>query len=160
MTTAASPKDTRQRQNVGRIDHIVMAYASRENLARAREEFSQLLGVDDWEDLGDLDDVKLSIWISWKAGLELICPIGPGSFVDDHLAKHGEGFFEMVFGTADLASAMERVNRSGGRAIALDVVPPEPAVRQYAVTREAIVGEIGKINVLLGEFVLREPGRG
>jgi hypothetical protein len=148
-----------ERLNVGRIDHIVLVYANRDNLDRARGEFGALLGVDDWEDLGDLPDVKLRIWISWHAGLELICPTGPGSFADEHLAKHGEGFFSMVFGTADLGRAMERVDRNGGHATPLEAVPPPGAVRRYAVTREAVVGEIGRIPVLLGEFALRDPAR-
>lgn len=148
------------RLNVGRIDHIVLAYRDRERQARAREEFSRLLGVDDWEDLGEIDEVKLAIWISWQAGLELICPTGPGSFVDDHLAKHGEGFFSMVFGVEDLPAAMARVDENGGRAIALAATPPAGAVRRYAMTREAVVGEIGAIQVLLGEFSLRSPRGG
>lgn len=147
------------RLNVGRIDHIVLAYANRENLDRARGEFSALLGVEDWEDLGELPDVKLRIWISWQAGLELICPTGPGSFADEHLAKHGEGFFSMVFGTADLARAMQRVDRNGGHAVGLAAVPPPGALRRYAVTREAVVGEVGRIPVLLGEFALHEEQR-
>jgi 4-hydroxyphenylpyruvate dioxygenase-like putative hemolysin len=145
------------RLNVGRIDHIVLAYHDRASQARARDEFSRLLGVDDWEDLGELEDVKLAIWISWQAGLELICPTGPGSFADEHLARHGEGFFSMVFGVEDLPAAMKRVEESGGNAIPLEATPPAGAVRRYAVTREAIVGEIGAIPVLLGEFSLRRP---
>lgn len=148
------------RQNVGRIDHIVLAYRDRASQDRAREEFTRQLGVDDWEDLGDLDDVKLRIWISWQAGLELICPTGPGSFVDDHLARHGEGFFSMVFGVADLPSAMKRVEDGGGKSIPLAAVPPPGALRRYTVTREAVVGEIGRINVLLGEFALHASQRG
>lgn len=145
------------RLNVGRIDHIVLAYRDRASQARAREQFSRQLGVDDWEDLGEIDEVKLAIWISWQAGLELICPTGPGSFVDDHLARHGEGFFSMVFGVDDLPSAMKRVDEHGGHATPLDATPPAGAVRRYAVTREAIVGEVGAIQVLLGEFALRTP---
>ncbi|MEZ4331491.1 MAG: VOC family protein [Myxococcota bacterium] len=145
------------RLNVGRIDHIVLAYRDRASQARARDEFSRLLGVDDWEDLGEIEEVKLAIWISWQAGLELICPTGPGSFADEHLARHGEGFFSMVFGVEDLPAAMKRVEEGGGNAVPLAATPPAGAVRRYAVTREAIVGEIGAIPVLLGEFSLRRP---
>lgn len=143
------------RLNVGRIDHIVLAYRDRASQARARDEFSRLLGVDDWEDLGEIEEVKLAIWISWQAGLELICPTAPGSFADEHLARHGEGFFSMVFGVEDLPAAMKRVEEGGGNAIPLAATPPPGAIRRYAVTREAIVGEIGAIPVLLGEFSLR-----
>jgi len=147
--------DSADRLNVGRIDHIVLAYRDRESLDRVRSQFSTLLGVDDWEELGEIAEVRLHIWISWRAGLELICPTSEGSFIDEHLATHGEGFFSMVFGVADLQSAMTRVTHHGGDAIALLATPPKGALRRYAVTREAVVGEIGGIHVLLGEFSLR-----
>jgi 4-hydroxyphenylpyruvate dioxygenase-like putative hemolysin len=153
----AKDADSAERLNVGRIDHIVLAYQNRENLDKAREEFSALLGVEDWEDLGEIEEVRLQIWISWKAGLELICPTGAGSFVDEHLSSHGEGFFSMVFGVADLSRAMERVKDRGGNAVALAATPPDGAVRRYAVTREAVLGKVGGIEVLLGEFSLRHP---
>jgi Glyoxalase/Bleomycin resistance protein/Dioxygenase superfamily len=151
--------DTANRLNVGRIDHIVLAYRNRENLERARKQFSALLGVDDWEELGEIAEVRLYIWISWKAGLELICPTGDSSFIAEHLAAHGEGFFSMVFGVADLNRAMARVKDNGGDANALAATPPAGALRRYAVTREAVLGEVGGIQVLLGEFALRTSGR-
>ena len=144
-----------ERLNVGRIDHIVLAFENRANLDRERERLSALLGVDDWEELGEIEDAGLYIWISWHAGLELICPTRPGSLVEQHLATHGEGFFSMVFGVDDLESAMARVNENGGHAMPLAATTPAGALRHYAVTREAVVGEVGGINVLLGEFALR-----
>ena len=144
-----------ERLNVGRIDHIVLAYNDRASLDRARERLGALLGVDDWEELGEIAEVQLYIWISWQAGLELICPTGPGSFIERHLADHGEGFFSMVFGVEDLDRGIARVKENGGHAEALAATPPAGARRRYAVTREAVVGEVGGINVLLGEFALR-----
>lgn len=151
--------DTADRLNVGRVDHIVLAYRSRENLESARKQFSEQLGVDDWEELGEIAEVRLYIWISWTAGLELICPTGEGSFIAEHLAAHGEGFFSMVFGVADLNRAMARVKDAGGSADALVATPPAGALRRYAVTREAVLGEVGGIQVLLGEFSLRRSER-
>ena len=144
-----------ERENVGRIDHIVLAFENRENLDRERERLTALLGVDDWEELGEIENVGLYIWISWRAGLELICPTRPGSIAEEHLATHGEGFYSMVFGVQDLDAAIARVNDNGGEAFPLDATTPEGALRHYAVTREAVVGEVGGINVLLGEFALR-----
>ena len=147
-----------ERLNVGRIDHIVLAFQSRSNLDRERERLTALLGVDDWEELGEIENVGLYIWISWRAGLELICPTRPGSIVEDHLAARGEGFYSMVFGVEDLDAAIARVNENGGHAVPLDATTPAGALRHYEVTREAVVGEVGGINVLLGEFALpRKP---
>ena len=143
-----------ERLNVGRIDHIVLAYRDRSNLDRERARLTALLGVDDWEELGEIEDAGLYIWISWRAGLELICPTRPGSLVERHLETHGEGFFSMVFGVDDLDAAVARVNENGGHAVPLNATTPAGALRHYAVTREAVVGEVGGINVLVGEFAL------
>lgn len=148
-----------ERLNVGRIDHIVLAYVDRTNLDRARERLGALLGIDDWEELGEISEVRLHIWISWQAGLELICPTGPGSVIEQHLADHGEGFYSMVFGVEDLDRGIARVAENGGHAEPLVASTPAGALDRYAVTREAVVGEVGGINVLLGEFALHRQGR-
>ena len=154
MTARDPATEGLERLNVGRIDHIVLAFEDRSNLDRERARLTALLGVDDWEELGEIADAGLYIWISWHAGLELICPTRPGSIVEEHLAAHGEGFFSMVFGVGDLDAAVARVNENGGHAVPLEVTTPAGALRHYAVTREAVVGEVGGINVLLGEFAL------
>jgi hypothetical protein len=139
------------RRNVGTIDHIVLAYRSRESQEEARQEFHDLLGVDDWVDLGELPEFGIRILISWKGGLELLSPTRPGSLIDEHLAGRGEGFYSMVFGVANLDDSIDRLQRAGHSAYRLSPAPDE-VLRRLEVSREASIGEVGSIPVLIGEF--------
>ena len=143
--------ETNGRNNVGRIDHSVLIYRNRENQEKARQQFSLLLSIDDWVDYGEMKVEGVHPVVSWKAGLELIYPIREIPIFEQHLAKHGEGFYNFVFGVADLDHAIAHLMRNGRTVHPLGR-PPEGVFRVFEVAREATVGKVGDVNVTLGEF--------
>jgi 4-hydroxyphenylpyruvate dioxygenase-like putative hemolysin len=140
-----------ERRNVGRIDHIILLYASRESQERARQSFTAMLGIEDWDEVGEGSE-GIYILISWKSGIELICPTREVPAFQRHLATHGEGFYSLVFGVADLDQAMAHVKQLSGRAPYALGDPPPKVFERFDIAREAIVGELGGIRVMLGEF--------
>ena len=140
-----------ERRNVGRIDHIILLYGSRESQERARQSFTATLGIDDWDEVGEGSE-GIYILISWKSGIELICPTREVAAFQRHLATHGEGFYALVFGVADLEQAMAHVKQLSGRAPYALGDPPQQVLERFDIAREAIVGELGGIRVMLGEF--------
>ena len=140
-----------ERRNVGRIDHIILLYASRESQERARQSFTATLGIEDWDEVGEGSE-GIYILISWKSGIELICPTREVAAFQRHLATHGEGFYSLVFGVADLDRAMAHVKQLSGRAPYALGDPPQQVFERFDIAREAIVGELGGIRVMLGEF--------
>ena len=144
------------RQDAGRIHHIVLAYRDAARQLAARQRFTEILGIDDWVDLGVIEAGHVAVVVSWSSGLELLAPTGPGSILDDHLAAHGEGFYSLVFGVDDLEASVDRAKAAGTSVYRLPR-PPERAFERFTVAREAVLGEIGAIDVILGEFVT-QPG--
>ena len=138
------------RENAGRIDHIVLIYRTPESQEAARQEFSALLGIDDWDDLGEVYE-RLRVFVSWGSGIELIRPTKPDPTFDSHLARHGDGFYCVVFGVADLEKASAWIANLGSTPSPLPR-PPEAVFDTFEVAREASVGEVGGINLTLGEF--------
>ena len=143
------------RRNVGRIDHIILLYRNRDNQEEARKVFSLLLGIDDWDDVGEGSE-GIYIQISWKSGIELIAPTRSVPAFEKHLAKFGEGFYCMVFGVADLSAAVAQVERITGRAPIALGEPPPAVMTKFDVAAEAIVGVVGGARLMLGEFKLRD----
>lgn len=138
------------RHNVGRVDHVVLVYRNHENLKKAQQEFSTLLGIDDWDDFGEVFG-RVHMVASWQSGIELIFPTKPDPAFDQHLATRGEGFFSLIFGVADLEQAMAQILKQGGTAIA-HPHSPEQVYRTFEVAKEAVVGMVGGVNVTIGEF--------
>ena len=95
-------------QRRARIDHIISCI----EIARTRKarggSSTELLGIDDWDDVGEGDE-GIYILISWGSGIELICPTREVPAFEKHLAAHGEGFYSLVFGVADLDRATEHI---------------------------------------------------
>jgi len=150
-------QDTRVgRCNVGRIDHVLLLYRNRQNQDDARRKLTELLGIDDWDDVGDGDE-GIYIWISWKSGIELICPTREVPAFEKHLAAHGEGFYCLVFGVSDLDRAVENVKRVSGRSPHLLGAAPSKVYEKFDIAREAIVGTVAGIRLMLGEFAPKEP---
>ena len=85
------------RENVGRIDHIILIYKNEENQLKAKQQFTETLGIKDWQEVGQAEQ-GLSIIISWDSGIELVYPTDDNPAYQKHLEKHGEGFYGMVFG--------------------------------------------------------------
>jgi hypothetical protein len=148
---SSSAKHADERRNVGRLDHIILLYRNRENQESARQKFSALLGVDDWDEVGEGSE-GIYILISWKSGLELICPTREVAAFERHLAAHGEGFYCLVFGVADLGRAMEHIAKISGRAPYALGDPPSKVFEKFDIAREAVVGEVGGMRLMLGEF--------
>jgi hypothetical protein len=153
----ATVRDTVPRRNAGRIDHIILLYRTRESQEQARKSFTEMLGIDDWDDLGEASE-GLYILISWRSGLELVCPTRAVGTFERHLAAHGEGFYCLVFGVADLEQAVANVARLNGRAPRLLPDPPAKVLERFSVAREAVVGEVAGLRLMLGEFLPR-PGQ-
>lgn len=140
-----------ERRNVGRIDHILLLYRTRESQDDARRKLTELLGIDDWDEIGEGDE-GIYIWISWKSGIELVCPTREVLAFEKHLMTHGEGFYCLVFGVADLDQAIENVKRLSGRAPHPLGSAPAKVYEKFDIAREAIVGTIGGVRLMLGEF--------
>lgn len=138
------------RHNVGRVDHVALIYRNRDNLEKAKQEFTTLLGVTDWEDMGEVYG-RVHVVVSWQSGLELIFPTRPDPALDHHLATKGEGFFSLIFGVADLDEAVARVLKAGGIAHPHPDTPAQ-TFQTFEVAREAVLGQVGGINLTLGEF--------
>lgn len=139
------------RRNVGRVDHVILLYRNRENQERARQQFTTLLGIDDWQDVGEGGE-GIYILISWASGIELICPTRQVPTFERHLATHGEGFYCLVFGVASLEQAMAHIAQISGRAPRALGDPPRPVFDRFEVAREAFVGDVGGLRLMLGEF--------
>lgn len=139
------------RRNVGRIDHIILLYRNRENQEAARLKFTALLGIDDWDEVGAGEE-GIYIIISWSSGIELICPIREVPAFEKHLAAHGEGFYAMVFGVADLRQAMTQVKSVTGRSPYALGAAPAPVYQRFEIAAEAIVGDVCGMRLMLGEF--------
>lgn len=98
--------------NVGRVDHVAFAFSSTERQDQACKEFSELVGLDDWDEVL-APERNLRVLMSWGGCIELVAPTGPGSILDEFLAKNGEGFFSLVFGVEKLEDACAKVERLG-----------------------------------------------
>jgi hypothetical protein len=148
---AAGSGSADERRNVGRIDHVILLYRNRESQESARQKFSALLGIDDWDEVGEGSE-GIYIFISWKSGLELICPTREVAAFARHLAAHGEGFYCMVFGVANLRQAVDHIAAITGRAPHALGNPPGKVFEKFDIASEAIVGEVAGMRLMLGEF--------
>jgi hypothetical protein len=148
---SATPDRRVERRNVGRIDHIILLYRNRESQDDARQKFTDLLGIDDWDEIGEGSE-GIYIWISWGSGIELICPTREVPAFDKHLAAHGEGFYALVFGVASLEQAMSHIKRLTGRAPHALGTAPAPVYDKFEIANEAVVGVVGGMRLMLGEF--------
>jgi hypothetical protein len=143
------------RRNAGRIDHIILIYRTRESQEQARRSFTEVLGVDDWDEVGEASE-GLYIFISWRSGLELVCPTRAVGTFERHLAAHGEGFYCLVFGVANLEHAVRNIAQINGRTPRELPDPPDKVLERFAVAREAFVGEVAGLRLMLGEFVPKQ----
>jgi len=101
------------RQNIQRIDHVVMV-AEPQNVDSAAKTFAKLLDIE-WEGPFDAQEVGLRCYVCWDAGLELVAPFDKSKMPDmaDFLATHGEGVYRIVFGVADREAALARAQSMG-----------------------------------------------
>jgi hypothetical protein len=138
-------------QSVGRVDHVTFAYRSPERLDAARDDFASLLGIDDWEEI-DAPDLHLRMLMSWGSGLELMCATGPGSMIDEYLEHHGDGFFGLVIGVADLDDALSRFREHGREPLFVSNATYPHVLARFDSFRSATLGDVGGIRTVLGEY--------
>lgn len=149
MTASSEPVPARP--TAGRIDHVILLYKDRASQEAARLEFTQLLRIDDWDEIGEGSE-GIHILISWRSGIELICPVREVPAFQKHLATYGEGFYCLVFGVASLDEAMAHIRHLTGRMPRALGEPPQKVYEKFTVAREAIAGSVGGVRVMLGEF--------
>lgn len=148
-TTKSAPRNTTH-PSAGRIDHLVFHYPSLEARNVARDEFATALDIDDWMDLGAVNDTFF-VTVSWSSGIELISPIEPNSVAPPPAVNP---FHALVFGVPDLPRAVS-VARQQGRTVVELPPPPDLVFEIFSTAREATLGEVGAITVLFGEFTPR-----
>jgi 4-hydroxyphenylpyruvate dioxygenase-like putative hemolysin len=142
-------------KSVGRVDHVCFIYSSVERQNAASEEFGALLGVNDWHEM-ESPSRKLRVLMSWNGGIELIAPTEPNSYLDNHLARHGEGFYSFAFGVENLDDAVESLEAQGRTAARTEGHPESRA--RFAVARQAVIGgPVGGHKVIISEFK-KKPG--
>jgi hypothetical protein len=146
-------------QSVGRVDHVTFAYRTPERLEAARDELTSLLGVDDWEEI-DAPDLRLRMLMSWDSGLELLCATGPGSMLEEQFERHGEGFFGLVIGVADLDDALQRFKEHGREPLFVSNATYPHVLARFESFRSATLGDVGGIRTVLGEYEPKAPPTG
>lgn len=139
------------RENVGRIDHIILIYKNKENQLNAKAQFSENLGIDDWHEVGEAEQ-GLSIVISWSAGIELVYPIDDNPAYQQHLEKYGEGFYALVFGVSNIDESVSKIEAIRGRKPFMLETAPKPVYEKFDIAREAVVGNMAGVKLMLGEF--------
>jgi hypothetical protein len=148
--TPSNPMQARELP--GRIHHTLFIYRNRENQLAAKESFSSLLGINDWQEIGEVPE-GLSVLISWGSGIELVYPVSDNPVYKQHLNEHGEGFYAIVFGVENLESSVAHIEQVSGKRPFVLKETPKPVFDVFQTAKEAIVGKVAGTLVLLGEFV-------
>lgn len=144
--------DDTGRQNVGRVDHVVYHYPSRQSRDAARADFAAKFGFDGWMEIGEIEGANLDVIVDWNSGIELLAPLDePGG----DPAGHGS-LQAVVFGVADLDAAVARANANGARTIPVVLSARVEALtaERFSIGREAIIPaeDMGGLPIVLGEF--------
>ncbi|MBA4026366.1 MAG: hypothetical protein C0482_28830 [Gordonia sp.] len=150
-----------KRTNV--VDHVVFVYHI-ENLDAAQRDLGAALGISDWDGPTDFERFGIVQVQSVSAGIELLAPTSDSGFVADHLRKHGEGFFALVYGVEDLDTAVriareegiEPVLNDSGLPLIIDSVNADTVHPTWAgkvtVYREVPLQPVAGLNLYLGEI--------
>lgn len=139
-------------RNVGRVDHVVYRYATREARDAARDDFVAKFGFGNWTDMGPIPEAGIHVLIDWDAGIELIAPI------DDAASDQTEppALMAVVFGVADLDVAVARAQAEGVRTVPITLSQDmkDLTAQRFAIGREALIppADIGGVPIVLGEF--------
>jgi 4-hydroxyphenylpyruvate dioxygenase-like putative hemolysin len=118
MTAAArgnahqSQQEALVQQQVERVDHVAFVYR-KENFEQAKQQLTDALGIDDWDGPAEIKQFNMLHAQSLKTGIEVLSPLTDEGFIADHLRSHGEGFFALVFGVADVHEALRRAQARG-----------------------------------------------
>jgi predicted enzyme related to lactoylglutathione lyase len=144
--------DESGRQNVGRVDHVVYRYPSRQARDAARDDFRAKFGFETWMDVGTVETAGVDAIVGCDCGLELL---SPSDSLDGDPSERG-AFSAVVFGVADLDAAVERAKAHGARTIPIPLPEPVKEIMacRFAVVREAMIplDDLGGVRIILGEF--------
>jgi hypothetical protein len=144
-------------KRVGRVNHISFVYASPERQEAARDEFTSLLGVNDWNEVV-APDRGIRVFMSWDSGLELLCPTAPGSILEDHLERHGEGFYSLVMAVPDMDESLLRLKENGREPVYVRSPTYGHILERFDSYRSALLGDVGGIRLVLGEYRPKASG--
>jgi hypothetical protein len=121
---------------IDHVDHVAWI-CRQENLDRCVETMSKLCNIDFGEPLVH-EEFGLTIFLSWKAGLEIVSPHAQvttyNKLLHERLDNRGEGMWGVIFGVENLEAARERARLLGYQ--------PTPIVSEALNTPWA-----GKVNV-------------
>lgn len=142
------------RQFINHLDHFVWVCKT-ENLERYVQQFSDLFGAkfdgpferENW----------FRVYVSWDTGFEISAPLTEDSRGGQHLKKHGEGPYAMVFGVEDLEAAKSHA-RELGYDPSEDILQTgeEPWTYRLESIVEAYVGEVLNTTMLFRHVVRKE----
>jgi hypothetical protein len=149
------------RRNVDRLDHVCLL-VRRENFDRYMQLMSDALGVV-WDEVVPNEGTGIIAVPSWDCGVELIAPLDPqgsvGRLVQDRIDRFGEGSVTLVWGVADMETAVSRATAHGGEHLFDVKMNDEPWLRRFESFREAkvrIFPDDFSSTVTFGEIVPRE----
>lgn len=94
-----------------RIHHINLLVA---DLDAAVQRYTKALGITDWvyEDL-PRRGVRTARFRAGESWVVLVQPVDPDGAPGRYLAERGEGLFLLSFGVADLAAALDHLDKAG-----------------------------------------------
>lgn len=153
-------------QQVDHVSHVCFIY-DLDHLESARNEFSAALGIDDWDGPTELAAFDVMHTQSLSAGIELLAPLTPAGPFHEYLAAHGEGFFALIHGVADVQAAADAAARRGiepqrdldGAPVAIDALRIANGEPQYArwaevlrTYREIPLQPVAGVNIYLGQI--------
>jgi len=129
------PDDTPQ-QAINHIDHVGIIVHP-ENVDRYITLLSDVLGITFDEPIVN-EDIGVIAVLSWGSGFEIMAPLRREGPHWDKLQRFGEGTCTIIFGVADLDSAVQRA-RANGADLAWEVKlgGDEPWLRRFKLFREA-----------------------
>jgi len=102
------------------------------------------------------EDAGILICVNWEAGLEILAPLPQrtefNAMLYDHLEKHGEGIFSVVFGVKSIDEEGKRLEGLGyAVGPQLDDAPDTPW-HDKLVMRERMVGPFMDGHFVLGQI--------
>lgn len=148
-------------QPIDRVSHVVFCFRP-ENLDEAAAFWTDALGVE-LEEVGR-PELGLRVLVSLSSGIELIAPTpegGPAATrVLAHLDAHGEGFYDLVYGVADLDATAAACERFGVRTTHRNsFADMEPWAGRFDVLDEVHLEPwAGDLRVTLGRLVPTDQG--
>jgi len=139
---------------INHIDHVAWI-CRRENLARNVEMLAMLCDVDFGEP-AVRDDIGLTIYLSWEAGLEIVAPHDEvteyNKLLHDRLEQRGEGMWGVIFGVEALEKARERARSLGYQPSPVVTESEDSPWRGKTVVKESRATEFLGTWLIFGEI--------